>query len=106
MHSKALLDVSLHVQGVLKGILDLSLDVLINVCSHLDLATVYHLSRLSRRFFRFLRGNSSLSYIWEWAREESGLPELTAPGLTPVQYAHLLFGKHCQVRLKLRPSPP
>ncbi|TNY19262.1 hypothetical protein DMC30DRAFT_423807 [Rhodotorula diobovata] len=83
-------------KGVLEGILDLPLDVLINVCSHLDLATVCHLSRLSRRFFRFLRGNSSLSYIWEWAREESGLPELTAPGLTPVQYAHLLFGKHCQ----------
>ena len=85
-------------QGALKGILDLPLDVLAIVCSELDLPTVFHLSRLNKRFYSFLRNNSTLSYIWDRARETSGLPELTTPGMNSVQYANLLFGGFCQVR--------
>ncbi|GAA6048150.1 hypothetical protein JCM3770_003685 [Rhodotorula araucariae] len=83
-------------KGALRGILDLPLDILALVCSELDLPTLFHLSRLNKRFYSFLRNNSSLAFIWERAREASGLPELTAPGMDTVQYAHLLFGRFCQ----------
>jgi len=85
-------------QGLLRGILDLPLDVLTGVCEHLDLETLFHVSRLNKRFYKFLRGTAALSYLWDWAREESGLPELTAPGFSTVQLANLLFSKYCQVR--------
>ncbi|KPV77150.1 uncharacterized protein RHOBADRAFT_52097 [Rhodotorula graminis WP1] len=83
-------------KGTLCGILDLPLDVLAGICEHLDLETLFHLSRLNKRFFKFLRGNSTLSYLWEWAREESGLPELAAPCFSTVELANLLFSKYCQ----------
>ncbi|BGP37511.1 hypothetical protein JCM10450v2_001416 [Rhodotorula kratochvilovae] len=83
-------------KGALKGILDLPLDVLAIVCSELDLPTVFHLSRLNRHFYAFLRNNSTLNYIWDRARETSGLPELTAPRMDSVQCANLFFGGFCQ----------
>ncbi|GAA5977059.1 hypothetical protein JCM11641_001288 [Rhodosporidiobolus odoratus] len=82
-------------KGSLKGILDLPLDILTEICAELDLPTVFHLSRLNKRFYAFLR-DPSLKYIWELARETSGLPELTAPGCDVYGYANLLFGGFCK----------
>ncbi|GAA5911359.1 hypothetical protein JCM6882_002355 [Rhodosporidiobolus microsporus] len=69
----------------------LPLELLASICAHLDLATVFHLSRLNKRFYGFLRA-PAMRYVWENAREESGLPGLTAPGMDEVGLANLLFG--------------
>ncbi|GAA5856547.1 hypothetical protein JCM9279_005494 [Rhodotorula babjevae] len=87
---------ALGTKGSLGGILDLPLETFTAVCEHLDLETLFHLSRLDKRFFKFLRGTSALSYLWEWARKESGLPEVAAPCFSTVQLANLLFSKYCQ----------
>ncbi|GAA5908281.1 hypothetical protein JCM8208_000365 [Rhodotorula glutinis] len=91
-------------KGALRGILDLPLDVFTGICEHLDLETLFHLSRLNKRFFKFLRGTSALPYLWEWAREESGLPELSAPCFSTVELANLLFSKCCQNCAKTTPK--
>jgi hypothetical protein len=39
------------------------------------------LGSTQRRLWRLLRQTSSLEYLWERARIESGLPELTAAGM-------------------------
>ncbi|GAA6039619.1 hypothetical protein JCM8097_002219 [Rhodosporidiobolus ruineniae] len=83
------------VKGALKDLLDLPLEIVTLIVSHLDLPTVFHLSRLNKRFYRFLR-DPTLEYIWEGAREESGLPKLTAEGMDVYGFANLLFGGHCQ----------
>ncbi|GAA5977055.1 hypothetical protein JCM11641_001287 [Rhodosporidiobolus odoratus] len=82
-------------KGSLKGILDLPLDILTEICAELDLPTVFHLSRLNKRFYAFLR-DPSLKYIWDVARESSGLPDLTSPGCDVYGYANLLFGGFCK----------
>ncbi|GAA6039629.1 hypothetical protein JCM8097_002225 [Rhodosporidiobolus ruineniae] len=90
-------------KGALRSFLDLPLEMVASICSHLDLATVFHLSRLSKRFYRFLR-DPTLEYIWERARAESGLPELTAKDLSIYQYANLVYGR-CQGCGKLASKP-
>ncbi|BGP18901.1 hypothetical protein JCM10213_005514 [Rhodosporidiobolus nylandii] len=82
-------------KGALKGLLDLPLDILAEVCWSLDLQTIFHLSRLNSRFYRFLR-DPTMRNVWEAARETSGLPELTAPGCSIYQLANLVFGGYCQ----------
>ncbi|GAA5911370.1 hypothetical protein JCM6882_002358 [Rhodosporidiobolus microsporus] len=79
------------VKGSLKGILDLPLETVALISSNLDLATVFHLSRLNKRFWRFLR-DPAVEYIWEEARKTSALPEMREPFSSVYQYANLLFG--------------
>ena len=89
-------------QGKLSGLLRLPAELITTICQHLDLETLFHVSRLNKYLWRLLRQTTSLEYLWERARIESGLPELTAAGMNVFQYANLVFGC-CQVRLVHRP---
>ncbi|GAA5871284.1 hypothetical protein JCM8547_007242 [Rhodosporidiobolus lusitaniae] len=82
---------SKRVKGSLRGILSLPAELVALVASNLDLPTLFHLSRLNKRFYSFLR-DPQIEYVWEAARETSGLPTLTAPGMDTVGLANLLFG--------------
>lgn len=79
-------------KGKLSGLLRLPAELITTICQHLDLATLYYVSRLNKYLWRLLRQTTSLEYLWERARVESGLPELTAAGMNVFQYANLLFG--------------
>ena len=89
-------------QGKLSGLLRLPAELITTICQHLDLETLFHVSRLNKYLWRLLRQTTSLEYLWERARIESGLPELTAAGMNVFEYANLVFGC-CQVRLVHRP---
>ncbi|GAA5871260.1 hypothetical protein JCM8547_007236 [Rhodosporidiobolus lusitaniae] len=78
-------------QGSLRGIVSLPAELVALVASSLDLPTLFHLSRLNKCFYLFLR-DPQIEYVWEAARETSGLPTLTAPGMDTVGLANLLFG--------------
>ncbi|GAA6039660.1 hypothetical protein JCM8097_002240 [Rhodosporidiobolus ruineniae] len=79
------------IKGRLKGFLNLPVELVTKVCSHLDFPTLFHLSRLNKRFYRVLR-DPTLEYIWQWARQESGFPALEATDMSIYKYANLLFG--------------
>ncbi|GAA6039638.1 hypothetical protein JCM8097_002230 [Rhodosporidiobolus ruineniae] len=79
------------VKGSLKDLLDLPLELVTLIFSHLDFETLFHLSRLNKRFWRFLRAKKAL---WVRARRNSGLPALLASCKTR-SYANLLYG-NCQ----------
>ncbi|KAG0664421.1 hypothetical protein C6P46_001466 [Rhodotorula mucilaginosa] len=79
-------------KGTLSGLLRLPAELITGICEHLDLGTLFHVSRLNKYLWRLLRQTSSLEYLWERARIESGLPELTAAGMNVFEYANLVFG--------------
>ncbi|GAA6056000.1 hypothetical protein NBRC10513_002884 [Rhodotorula toruloides] len=81
--------------GAMSGFMRLPLETVTQICESLDLKTLFHLSTLNKRFFRFLH-DESLSHLWEDARKTSELPDLEVP-MPPHQLAHLLFGSHCSV---------
>ncbi|GAA6021842.1 hypothetical protein JCM10207_004515 [Rhodosporidiobolus poonsookiae] len=66
-----------------------------DIFCQLDLESVFTLSRLSKRLYRFLRMPTS-NYIWEAACKNVQMPELTAPGWTLPGLANLCYGC-CQV---------
>lgn len=70
------------------------------IVGELDLPTVFHLSRLSRRFWQLLRRDKSSQTVWRDARKRSGITKPTAPGMTVYEQANLIFGC-CKVRLRL-----
>ncbi|GAA5979444.1 hypothetical protein JCM10908_002926 [Rhodotorula pacifica] len=79
-------------RGTLSGLLRLPAELITNICEHVDLGTLFHLSRLNKYLWRLLRQTSSLEYLWERAREQSRLPALAAVGMNNYQYANLVFG--------------
>ncbi|GAA5961174.1 hypothetical protein JCM8115_005856 [Rhodotorula mucilaginosa] len=79
-------------KGKLSGLLRLPAELITTICQHLDLETLFHVSRLNKYLWRLLRQTTSLEYLWERARIESGLPELTAAGMNVFEYANLVFG--------------
>ncbi|KWU45687.1 hypothetical protein RHOSPDRAFT_32612 [Rhodotorula sp. JG-1b] len=79
-------------KGTLSGLFRLPAELITGICEHLDLGTLFHVSRLNKYLWRLLRQTSSLEYLWEHARIESGLPELDAAGMSVFQYANLVFG--------------
>lgn len=84
-------------KGALKDFLDLPLELVLRILGELDLPTLVHLSRLSRRFWRLLRGDKSLHILWTDARQRSGITRPTAHGMSVYQQANLMFGC-CQAR--------
>ncbi|BGP72559.1 hypothetical protein NBRC10513v2_005955 [Rhodotorula toruloides] len=79
--------------GSLKDFLDLPMELVLRVLDELDLQTVFHLSRLNKRFWQLLRSDTdAMHLLWERARIRAGIPRLMAPGCDVYQYANLLFG--------------
>ncbi|BGO89088.1 hypothetical protein NBRC10512v2_001035 [Rhodotorula toruloides] len=79
-------------KGALKDFLDLPLELVLRIFGELDLPTLFHLSRLSKRFWRLLRGDKSLHTLWTDARQRSGIMRPTAHGMSVHQQANLMFG--------------
>ncbi|GAA5836920.1 hypothetical protein JCM11251_005823 [Rhodosporidiobolus azoricus] len=79
-------------KGSLRGILALPLETVTSICLSLDLETLFHLSRLNKRFWRFLR-DTVVKYVWEEVRTATGVPELQLPGLSVYGLANLLYGR-------------
>ncbi|BGP67875.1 hypothetical protein NBRC10513v2_001196 [Rhodotorula toruloides] len=80
------------VKGALKDFLDLPLELVLRILGELDLPTLFHPSRLSKRFWRLLRGDKSLHTLWTDARQRSGIRRPTAQGMGVYQQANLMFG--------------
>ncbi|BGP45596.1 hypothetical protein JCM10450v2_001415 [Rhodotorula kratochvilovae] len=79
------------VKGSLQGVLTLPVELVLRVCADLDFATLFHLSRLNKQFYRVLRAPSAKS-VWETVREDDGLHEPLASGMDVYALANLLFG--------------
>ncbi|KIL71424.1 hypothetical protein M378DRAFT_19760 [Amanita muscaria Koide BX008] len=80
-------------KGKLAALIQMPLDVLYEIFSHLNSPDVLKLSRMSKVFRRVLMSPSALS-IWKSARENIGLPECP-PDMNEIQWANLAFSPHC-----------
>ncbi|BGP29570.1 hypothetical protein JCM10296v2_001309 [Rhodotorula toruloides] len=80
------------IKGALRDFLDLPLELVLRILGELDLPTRFHLSRLSKRFWRLLRGDKSLHILWTDAPQSSGITKPAAHGMSVYQQANLMFG--------------
>ncbi|GAA6011394.1 hypothetical protein JCM11491_002769 [Sporobolomyces phaffii] len=74
----------------------LPIDILADIGSHLALIDLVHLSRVSKSFFNLVDGPSFKS-VWIDVRKGVGLPDLSADGLSELQYAALVSDHYCHV---------
>ncbi|GAA5965971.1 hypothetical protein JCM3765_004138 [Sporobolomyces pararoseus] len=80
-------------QGALKKVLSLPIDLILEICTHLDPGDLLVLSNTNKAFRAVVTGESSAS-LFRQARQRLGMPELLAP-MSDLQYAALIFGKGC-----------
>ncbi|KAI0089583.1 hypothetical protein BDY19DRAFT_942988 [Irpex rosettiformis] len=81
-------------RGVLSKMLDIPLDVIMEICAHLQTQDMLHLSRLSKAF-RALFTSRSMKPVWRAARlNVPGLPPCPED-LTELAYGNLLFDTSC-----------
>ena len=80
----------------------LTADYLRQVFSHLTPRDIINLSRTSRIFRDTLMTRSTTS-VWKASREQFGAPECPS-NMSEPQWAVLLFGNVCQVRISHDPS--
>lgn len=66
----------------------------VQIVDLLDPDTLINLSRTNSLFRKRLL---SSDHFWRSARQNAGMPELTAPDITQRQYILLVFDKHCHV---------
>ncbi|GAA5873258.1 hypothetical protein JCM16303_001069 [Sporobolomyces ruberrimus] len=85
-------------QALLSGLPDLPLDILNDICSHLDPIDLVHLSRASKSFFKLV-DDSSFKSVWIDVRERQQPPleDLELEGLSELQYAALVFDQFCNM---------
>ncbi|KAF8320177.1 uncharacterized protein EI90DRAFT_2612827 [Cantharellus anzutake] len=71
-------------------------EIVLEICSHLDPRDLLHVARSAKIFARSLLGSSAAG-VWKAARKkcEPDLPPIH-PDLTEQKYALLGFGSHCQ----------
>ncbi|GAA5922955.1 F-box protein [Sporobolomyces koalae] len=82
-------------KGLLKAAQSLPVDMIFEICSHLDVADLLNISNTSKSFRRLVTGPASKG-LFRDARAREGIPELLVP-MTDLQYATLLFGKNCHL---------
>ncbi|ORY88614.1 hypothetical protein BCR35DRAFT_219082 [Leucosporidium creatinivorum] len=80
--------------GRLEYLKNMPLDILGEICSQAGLDDLLHLSRVDRNFRRVLMTKQS-RHLWSSARENSGLPVLTATDCSEPELASLLYDKIC-----------
>ncbi|KAI0738742.1 hypothetical protein BC629DRAFT_1300122 [Irpex lacteus] len=83
-------------QGKLRHMLDMPLDVVLEICSHLLPRDLLHLARTSKSLRSFFMSRSSRS-MWKSAcTNVPGLPPCPSD-LSEPAYANLMFDAHCHV---------
>ncbi|GAA5898982.1 uncharacterized protein JCM6883_003499 [Sporobolomyces salmoneus] len=82
-------------KGALKLVMDLPIDLIWEICTHLEPCDLLALSGTDRRFRAVVTGEGS-STLWTRARKRVGLPDLQVP-MSELRYATLMFGKGCNV---------
>ncbi|GAA5895803.1 F-box protein [Sporobolomyces salmoneus] len=82
-------------KGALKGVLELPMDLIWEICTHLDVGDLLALSNTNKSFRSVVTGESS-SMLFKRARQRIGLPELLSP-MPDLRYAELMFGKGCNI---------
>ncbi|OCH91548.1 hypothetical protein OBBRIDRAFT_792139 [Obba rivulosa] len=69
-------------------------DVMLEICSYLQLRDVFHLSRINKTFRRLLTSHHA-AFVWRSAvANEKDLP-MCPKHLNELQYANLLYSPHC-----------
>ncbi|KAK4699585.1 hypothetical protein P7C70_g6675, partial [Phenoliferia sp. Uapishka_3] len=81
--------------GGLSAFYDMPLEIIAEICSHLNGTDIVRLS-LSSRPIRALLLSPSSKTIWIIARRASGLPDLTSDNMNEIEYAQLAFLTNCQ----------
>ncbi|KAK4701629.1 hypothetical protein P7C70_g4601, partial [Phenoliferia sp. Uapishka_3] len=87
-------------RGALGAFAELPVELLTEISRDLDHETLYALS-LTSKSFRATLASPASDNLWDDARQAAGLPRLEANELSPIQYAHLVWGKGCQVCLEV-----
>ncbi|GAA5898979.1 F-box protein [Sporobolomyces salmoneus] len=82
-------------KGALQGVLELPMDLIWEICTHLDVGDLLALSNTNKSFRSVVTGESS-SMLFKRARQRIGLPELLSP-MPDLRYAELMFGKGCNI---------
>ncbi|GAA5950343.1 hypothetical protein JCM3765_004514 [Sporobolomyces pararoseus] len=82
-------------QGAFKKAMDLPVDLIWEVCTHLDVQDLLALSTTNKNFRAVVTGEGS-STLFEKARKRLGMPELQVP-MTDLQYASMIYGKGCNL---------
>ncbi|GAA6059383.1 hypothetical protein JCM10212_003281 [Sporobolomyces blumeae] len=80
-------------KGRLSGFMRLPLDMVFQICTHLEVPDLFTLSNCSKATRAVVTGPSSAG-LWKRARAAMAMPELEVP-MTDLQYAALMFGKGC-----------
>ncbi|GAA5993305.1 hypothetical protein JCM5350_005088 [Sporobolomyces pararoseus] len=80
-------------QGALKKAMDLPVDLIWEICTHLDVQDLFALSNTNKNFRAVVTGEGS-SVLFEKARKRLEMPELKIP-MTDLQYAAMIYGKGC-----------
>ncbi|KAI0698460.1 hypothetical protein BC835DRAFT_653701 [Cytidiella melzeri] len=80
--------------GKLRGMLDMPLDVILEICSHLHPKDLLNLARTTKDLRKFFMGRNSLTF---WKAAQLNIPDLPPcpTDLTEPAYANLMFDAHC-----------
>ncbi|KAL8281282.1 hypothetical protein RQP46_006316 [Phenoliferia psychrophenolica] len=89
--------------GKLAKFNSMPLDVLSEICSHLDPLSLLYMSRTTKSIHRLLTSKGSRA-LWISARRTVALPDLSAEDMTEMAYASLVFERNCMVCGKGRAS--
>ncbi|KAL8281236.1 hypothetical protein RQP46_006270 [Phenoliferia psychrophenolica] len=82
--------------GKLAKFNEMPLDVLGEICSHLDPLSLLNMSRTTKSIHRLLTSKGSRA-LWISARRTVALPDLAAEDMTEMAYASLVFERNCMV---------
>ncbi|GAA6013254.1 hypothetical protein JCM11491_006331 [Sporobolomyces phaffii] len=82
-------------KGALKVVMTLPVDLIYEICTHLEMGDLFALSNTSKAFRQVVTGENASS-LFKRARERSEMPELLVP-MSDLRYAALMFGKNCHL---------
>ncbi|GAA5994386.1 hypothetical protein JCM5350_005171 [Sporobolomyces pararoseus] len=86
-------------KGALRRVLDLPVDLIWEICTHLDVQSLLALSNTNKSFRTVVTGEAS-KVLFKRARQRIGMPELLLP-MPDLRYATLIYGKGCNICGKL-----
>ncbi|GAA6019177.1 hypothetical protein JCM11491_001404 [Sporobolomyces phaffii] len=83
-------------QGALKTVTTLPLDLVAEICGHLDVKELYALSNTNKAFRAIMVAELGKG-LFRTARERIGMPELEASFGSDLRYAAWMFGRGCNI---------